>query len=129
MTRKAGHVPAPLCSAYASATEARADGQRGELIDSVAAGTPVRKLLLIEALGHARVPFLGYRPDHRAGVELAAIDAHRAAEAEADLERRLDDGDAALAARLMEAEVPIRVLLGSPMTPGWQDIAVPSIHP
>ena len=43
--------------------EARADGQRGELIDSVAAGTPVRKLLLIEALGHARVPFLGYRPD------------------------------------------------------------------
>ncbi len=47
--------------------EARADGQRGELIDSVAAGTPVRKLLLIEALGHARVPFLGYRPDHRAG--------------------------------------------------------------
>jgi hypothetical protein len=25
------------------------------------------------------VPFAGYRPDHRAGVELAAIDAHRAA--------------------------------------------------
>ena len=34
--------------------EARADGHRGELIDSVAAGTSVRKLLLIEALGHAR---------------------------------------------------------------------------
>ena len=29
----------------------------------------------VEALGHARVPFLGYRPDHRAGVELATIDA------------------------------------------------------
>ena len=39
-----------------------------------------------------RVPFAGYRPDHRAGVELATIDAHRAAEAAADLERRLDDG-------------------------------------
>jgi hypothetical protein len=38
------------------------------------------------------VPFAGYRPDHCAGVELAAIDAHRAAEAAADLERRLDDG-------------------------------------
>jgi hypothetical protein len=34
----------------------------------------------------------GYRPDHRAGVELAAIDAHRAAEAAANLERRFDDG-------------------------------------
>src|SRR6476661_5106511 len=39
-----------------------------------------------------RVPVAGYRPDHRAGVELAAIDAHRAAEAAADLEGRLDDG-------------------------------------
>jgi hypothetical protein len=39
----------------------------------------------------ARVPFAGYRPDHRAGVELGTIDAHRAAEAAADLERRLDD--------------------------------------
>jgi len=32
------------------------------------------------------------RPDHGTGVELATIDAHRAAEAAADLERRLDDG-------------------------------------
>ena len=43
--------------------------------------------------------FAGFRPDHRAGVELAAIDAHRAAEAAADLERRLDDGVARQARR------------------------------
>jgi len=61
--------------------QARADCQCGELIDRIAAGTPVRKLLFVEALGHARVPFLGDRPDHRAGLELATIDAHRAAEA------------------------------------------------
>jgi hypothetical protein len=42
--------------------------------------------------GHARLPFAGDRPDHRAGIELAAIDAHRAAEAAADLERRFYDG-------------------------------------
>ena len=57
----------------------------------VAAGAPVRKLLFIEQLGHTRVPFAGYRPHHRAGVELAAIDAHRAAEAAADLEGGFDD--------------------------------------
>jgi hypothetical protein len=34
----------------------------------------------------------GYWPDHRAGVELAAIDAHRAAEVAADPEGRLDEG-------------------------------------
>jgi hypothetical protein len=34
--------------------EARADGQGRELIDRVAAGAPVRQLLLVEALGHAR---------------------------------------------------------------------------
>src|SRR6266446_9681352 len=72
--------------------EARADCQCGELIDRIAARAPVRKLLFVEALGHTRVPFAGYRPDHRAGVELATIDAHRATEAAADLERRLDDG-------------------------------------
>src|SRR6202008_4171931 len=71
--------------------EARADCQCGELIDRIAAGEPVRELLFVEALGDARVPFAGYRPDHRAGVELGTIDAHRAAEAAADLERRLDD--------------------------------------
>src|SRR5437660_9750792 len=53
---------------------------------------PVRELLVVEALGHVRVPLAGDGPDPRAGVEPAAIDAHRAAEAAADLERRLDDG-------------------------------------
>ena len=38
--------------------------------------------------GTHRLPFTGHRPDHRAGIELAAIDAHRAAEAAADIERR-----------------------------------------
>jgi hypothetical protein len=60
------------------AREARADGQGRELIDRVAAGAPVRQFIFVEALGHARVPFIGFRPDHRAGIELAAIDAHRA---------------------------------------------------
>jgi hypothetical protein len=79
--------------------EACADCQRGQLIDRIAASAPVGKLLFVEALGHTRVPFAGYRPDHRAGVELAAIDAHRAAEAAADLERRFDDGVARQARR------------------------------
>src|SRR5580704_5115206 len=47
--------------------------------DRVAAGAPIRKLLFIEALGHARVRFARLRPDHRPRVELATIDAHRAA--------------------------------------------------
>src|SRR5271166_5205627 len=72
--------------------EARADCQCSELIDRIAAGAPVRELLFVEALGHAWVPFAGHRPNHRAGFELTAIDAHRAAEAAADLECRLDDG-------------------------------------
>src|SRR5690242_17078604 len=55
-------------------------------------GPPVRELLFLEALGHAGVPFTGFGPDHRAGIELAAIDAHRAAEALPDFERGLDDG-------------------------------------
>jgi hypothetical protein len=80
--------------------EARADCQCGELIDCIAAGAPVSKLLFVEALGHAGMPFAGYRPDHRAGLELATIDAHRAAEAAADLEGRLDDGVAREAWRL-----------------------------
>jgi len=64
--------------------EARADCQCGELIDRFAAGAPVRKLLVVEALGHTRVPFAGYRPDHRGGVKLGHN--RRAAEAAADLE-------------------------------------------
>ena len=79
--------------------EARADRECGELIDRIAASGPVRKLLFVEAHGHMRVPFAGCRPDHRAGVELATIDAHRAAEAAANLERRLDNGVARQARR------------------------------
>ena len=55
--------------------EPRADCECGELIDRIAAGA-VRKLLFVELLGHTRLPFAGHRPDHRAGVELAAIDVH-----------------------------------------------------
>src|SRR5215831_10896998 len=36
-------------------------------------------------------PFAEHRPDHRAGIELTAIDPHRAAEAAADIKGRLDD--------------------------------------
>src|ERR1700747_2108450 len=72
--------------------EARADGQGGELIDGISAGAPIRQLLFVETLGHVRMPLAGYRAHYRTGVELAAIDAHRAAKAAADLERRLDDG-------------------------------------
>jgi hypothetical protein len=82
---------APLCSAHASDREARPDRQGGELIDRIATSAPIGKLLLVEALGHARVPFAGFRPDHRAEIELAAIDAHRAAETAADLEGGFDD--------------------------------------
>jgi hypothetical protein len=72
--------------------DARADRQRGKLIDGIAPGALVRELLFIEPLRHPGVPFTGFRPDHRARIELAAIDPHRAAEAAADLERRLDNG-------------------------------------
>ena len=37
--------------------DARADCQCGGLIGGIAASAPVRKLLLVEALGHTRVPF------------------------------------------------------------------------
>jgi hypothetical protein len=36
--------------------DARADRQCGELIDRIAASLPVRELVFVEALGHARVP-------------------------------------------------------------------------
>ena len=52
--------------------EARADGQGGELIDGIAAGTPVSKLLSIEVSGHVRMPFAGLQPDHRPGIMLTA---------------------------------------------------------
>ena len=47
--------------------EAGSDRQRGELVGRIAAGAPVRELLGVEALEHARMPFAGYRPDDRAG--------------------------------------------------------------
>ena len=39
--------------------EPRADREGGELIDRVAARTPVRELFLIQSLGHAREPSPG----------------------------------------------------------------------
>jgi hypothetical protein len=66
--------------------KARADGEGGQLIDRISPGAPVRKLLVVEAFRHARVPLTGRRPDHRGRGELAAIDAHRAAEMAVDLE-------------------------------------------
>jgi hypothetical protein len=38
-----------------------------------------------------RLPLAEYRLDHRAGIDLTAIDAHRAAEAAADSKGRLED--------------------------------------
>jgi hypothetical protein len=63
----ATHQQLYLLSLCVGDREARADGQRGELIDRIAAGAPVRKLLVIEALGYVRAPFAGDRLDHRAG--------------------------------------------------------------
>ena len=71
--------------------ETHADRQGGKLIHRIAAGAPIGKLLSIKALGDVRMPFTGYRPDYRIGVELAAINAHRAAEVAADIKYRLDD--------------------------------------
>src|ERR1700740_254337 len=72
--------------------EARTDRKRGELIHGGAAGAPVRELPFVEALGHPRMPFTAYRLDHRVGVELAAIDPHRALVTAADIEGGFDDG-------------------------------------
>src|SRR5712671_5847745 len=109
----------PPCRLSLSDREARADCQCGELIDRIAASLPVRKLVFVEALGHARVPFAGHWPDHRAGVELATIDAHGAAEAAADLERRLDDGVAREARRdrLEIRDFPGRTAAGHSVPP------------
>jgi hypothetical protein len=57
-----------------------------------APGQKALRVLVVEALGRAPVPTAGCQPDHRAGVELAMFDAHCAAEAAAEVERRLDDG-------------------------------------
>lgn len=63
--------------------QARADRQGRELVNRI--GTP----LLVEVRGHMRMPLAGHRSDDRAGDRAGAIDPHRAAEAAADLERRL----------------------------------------
>jgi len=62
-------------------------------------GTPGGKLLVVELIGHIRVPFGAHRADHHARIKLAAIDPHRAAEAVADLEGGFDDGVASEARR------------------------------
>jgi hypothetical protein len=72
--------------------EARADCQRGELIDRTAASAPIGELLFVETLGDTRFPLAKDRLDHGTRVRLATIDAHGAAEAAADIEGRLDDG-------------------------------------
>src|SRR6516225_1296053 len=99
--------------------EPRADREGGELIDRVAARTPVRELFLIQPLGHARQPFAGVRADHRAGIKPAAIDTHRAAEAAADLEGGLDDGVASQARddRLEIGDFPGRTAVGHSVPP------------
>jgi hypothetical protein len=53
---------------HSAPTARRADRQGGVLIGRIAARAPVGKLFIVEALGHSRGPFAGYRPDHRAGV-------------------------------------------------------------
>src|SRR6201997_2079119 len=101
--------------------EARADRQGGELIDGIAAGPPVGELLILEALGHVGLPLAGFRPDHRAGVELAAIDPHRAPEAAPDLERGLDHGVAGQTwrDRLEIGDFPGRDAAGHSVPPRW----------
>jgi hypothetical protein len=49
------HAPPDFCLSVGD-REARADCESGELIDCVAAGAPIRKLLFIKALRHTRVP-------------------------------------------------------------------------
>src|SRR5580704_8989424 len=101
--------------------ETRADGQGRELIDRVAPGAPVRQLIFIEALRHTRIPFSGYRLDHRARVELATIDPHRAAEAAPDIEGRFDDGVAreARCDRFEIGDFPGRTAAGHSVPPRW----------
>ena len=61
------------------------------MINRITAGAPLRQLFLIEAVRHVRMPLAGYWSDYRIRIELAAIDAHRAAEAAANVKCRLDD--------------------------------------
>jgi hypothetical protein len=67
----------------------RSSGRRADRPRSGRRANP--QLLIVELRRHMRMPFAGHRPHHRAGVKLAAIDAHRAVEAAADFERGFDD--------------------------------------
>jgi hypothetical protein len=62
--------------------EVRADRKRGKLVDRVASGTPIRKLLFIEAFGHAdairRVPAGSPREFVRTSDDSRALDADMA---------------------------------------------------
>lgn len=91
----------------------------GELIRRVATGSPVGELFPIQAIGHLRMPIVAYRFDHDAKLKLAAIDAHRKAEAAADLDGGLDDrvaGDARRE-RLEIGDFPGRAGRGIPYPP------------
>jgi hypothetical protein len=70
--------------------EARAHCQCGELIDRIAASEPVRKLLLVEAVGHTRMPF-GSPGRGRAGHNRRASYSGRDADAEGRLITLADD--------------------------------------
>jgi hypothetical protein len=55
---------------YASATaRCRADRHRGERIDRITGGKPVRKFLFVEMFRDTRLPMAEYRPDYRARVQ------------------------------------------------------------
>ena len=66
------HAPryenAPDARSRVGDRKARADSERGELIERITPRPPVRQFLLVELLGQSRVPFAGYRPDHRVGI-------------------------------------------------------------
>jgi hypothetical protein len=96
ISRRRSHRGRPL---RVGDRKARANCQGGRLINRIAAGAPVRQLLVVEPLWHVWMPFAGYRPDHRTGVELAAIDPHCAPKVATDLDGRLDDGGAREARR------------------------------
>jgi hypothetical protein len=65
-------LAAGLCVGH---REARADRQVRRADRPHCGRRASRPALFVEALGHTRLPFAGHRSDHRAGIELAAIDA------------------------------------------------------
>lgn len=74
---------------------------------------------LDQGLGDVRVPFAGNRPDHRAGIELATINAHCAAEAATDIECRPNNGVTRKARRdrFEIADFPGRAAAGNSVPP------------